>query len=280
VPDAFRALDPVPSRDSDGSIPAGAVGIAAITSCTNTSNPETMVLAGLLAQNAVRRGMQVPSWVKTSLAPGSRAVPRYLAAAGVMEPLERLGFAVVGFGCTTCIGNSGPLKPEAAAAIDAGAKVVAVLSGNRNFDGRIHPDIAGSFLASPPLVIAYALAGTVLRDLEHEPIGVDDAGAPVMLRDLWPDPSEVSAALSHVTAERFAEARRDPPVSFKSWQAIPAPTGPLYDWPADSSYMTPSPFFSNGGAPRLADLVDARVLVLAGDGVTTDHISPAWRDHP
>jgi aconitate hydratase len=275
VPDAFRALDSGPSPEGDGSIPAGAVGIAAITSCTNTSNPETMVLAGLLARNAVRRGMQVPSWVKTSLAPGSRAVPRYLAAAGVMEPLEQLGFAVVGFGCTTCIGNSGPLKPEAAAAIDTGAKVVAVLSGNRNFDGRIHPDIAGSFLASPPLVIAYALAGTVLRDLENDPIGVDLAGEPVMLRELWPDPSDVAAALSHVTAERFAEARRDPPASFKSWQAIPAPTGPLYDWPAESSYLTPSPFFSNGGAPGMADLVDARVLVLAGDGVTTDHISPA-----
>jgi aconitate hydratase len=265
----------MPSRDGDGPVPAGAVGIAAITSCTNTSNPESMVLAGLLARNAVRRGMQVPSWVKTSFAPGSRAVPRYLAAAGVMDPLKRLGFAVVGFGCTTCIGNSGPLEPEASAAIDAGAKVVAVLSGNRNFNGRIHPDIAGSFLASPPLVVAYALAGTVLRDLEHDPIGVDDAGAPVMLRDLWPDESEVSAALSHVTAERFAEARRDPPASSKSWEAIAAPTGPLYDWPADSSYLTPSPFFSNGSAPRLTDLVDARVLVLAGDGVTTDHISPA-----
>jgi aconitate hydratase len=265
----------------------GSVVIAAITSCTNTSNPSVMVAAGLLARNAVARGLRAAPHVKTSLAPGSRVVTDYLAAAGLQEPLDTLGFQLVGYGCTTCIGNSGPLSDEISEAVrDDELAVCAVLSGNRNFEGRIHPLVRASYLASPPLVVAYALAGSIDVDLEHEPLGTDSAGGDVFLRDLWPSSGEVRAAIeASVSPELFEREYATIWDGDERWQALPAPEGALFDWDPDSTYVREPSFFQDlrPEPEPLADIVDARCLVLLGDSVTTDHISPAGaipRDMP
>jgi aconitate hydratase len=261
------------------SLRSGSVVIAAITSCTNTSNPSVMVAAGLLARNAVARGLSTPPWVKTSLAPGSRAVTDYLAGAGLMAPLEALGFDLVGYGCTTCIGNSGPLADEIAAAIEANDLVgVAVLSGNRNFEGRIHPLARASYLASPPLVVAFALAGRVDIDLTTQPLGTDRDGKPVMLAELWPSAAEIADVVAaQVRSEIFTRNYASVFDGDDRWRALPVPPGDRYAWDAASTYVALPPFFEGIGpepAP-LADVVDARVLAMVGDSVTTDHISPA-----
>jgi aconitate hydratase len=259
----------------------GSVVIAAITSCTNTSNPSVMVAAGLLARRAVEAGLEVPAHVKTSLAPGSRVVTDYLRQAGLLEPLERLGFYLVGYGCTTCIGNSGPLaSPEIEAEVtDRDLSVVAVLSGNRNFEARIHPLVRASYLASPPLVVAYALAGTIRRDLTEDPLGHDARnGRPVYLRDIWPTPDEVAEVVREcVRQEMFQREYARIYDGDEYWQRMEAPTGQIYQWDPDSTYVQEPPYFEGLGlepAP-VRDLEGARVLVMVGDSVTTDHISPA-----
>ena len=257
----------------------GSVAIAAITSCTNTSNPTVMVAAGLLARNAVARGLAVPPTVKTSLAPGSRAVTEYLRGAGLLEPLEKLGFALAGYGCTTCIGNSGPLDAPVAAAIEENDLVVAaVLSGNRNFEGRIHPLVRASYLASPPLVVAFALAGTVDIDLTTTPLGRDAAGAPVYLRELWPSAEEIRRTVgSAVSSELFRAAYASVFEGGPEWKALDIPAGDRYRWDPSSTYVALPPFFVGLGAEPapVAAIEGARVLALLGDSVTTDHISPA-----
>ena len=257
----------------------GAVVIAAITSCTNTSNPEVMVGAGLLARKARRRGLTRKPWVKTSLAPGSRVVTEYLNRAGLTEDLEAAGFFTVGYGCTTCIGNSGPLPEAAARAIEERGLVAAsVLSGNRNFEGRISPLVRANYLASPPLVVAYALAGTVDIDFASEPLGQDREGRGVFLRDLWPDPSEIADVTAGAISpgqfrEQYAAVFEGPP----EWREITAEPSGLYPWDADSTYIQPPPFFDGlTSAPGVIEPISgARALVMAGDSVTTDHISPA-----
>ncbi|MFL5679186.1 MAG: aconitate hydratase [Chloroflexota bacterium] len=263
----------------EATIRTGSVAIAAITSCTNTSNPTVMIGAGLLARNAVARGLSVSPTVKTSLAPGSKAVTGYLEAAGLMAPLERLGFALAGYGCTTCIGNSGPLDaPVAAAVEDNDLVVAAVLSGNRNFEGRIHPLARASYLASPPLVVAFALAGRVDIDLTSEPLGIDDEGRPVMLADLWPSADEIRSVINEsIDPELF---RRTYAVVFEGderWRALPIPEGDRYAWDPESTYIARPPFFEGLTAEPapLTDIANARVLAVLGDSVTTDHISPA-----
>ena len=260
-------------------IASGSVAIAAITSCTNTSNPTVMVAAGLLARNAVARGLAVPPTVKTSLAPGSRAVTEYLRAAGLLEPLEELGFALAGYGCTTCIGNSGPLDAPVAQAIEENDLVVAaVLSGNRNFEGRIHPLVRASYLASPPLVVAFALAGTVDIDLSSQPLGIDRDGAPVFLADLWPTTEEVKATVgSAVGGDLFREAYASVFDGDARWRALDIPAGDRYRWEDDSTYVSLPPFFTGLRAEPepIAPIAGARVLAVLGDSVTTDHISPA-----
>jgi len=257
----------------------GATVIAAITSCTNTSNPAVMLGAGLLAKKAVERGLKVKPYVKTSLAPGSRVVTEYLEKANLMEPLAALGFNLVGYGCTTCIGNSGPLAGEVVKAITSAELVTAaVLSGNRNFEGRIHPYALASYLASPPLVIAYALAGTVDIDLDREPLGVGSNHEPVYLKDIWPTREEVRAAIeNNVKPEMFAERYSNVFTGNETWNNIQAHGGELYDWDPESTYIQEPPFFE--GLTRepelLTDIRGARVLVSLGDSVTTDHISPA-----
>ena len=257
----------------------GSVAIAAITSCTNTSNPTVMVAAGLLARNAVARGLSVPPTVKTSLAPGSRAVTEYLRGAGLLEPLEKLGFALAGYGCTTCIGNSGPLDAPVAAAIEENDLVVAaVLSGNRNFEGRIHPLVRASYLASPPLVVAFALAGTVDVDLTTTSLGTDAAGAPVYLRELWPSAEEVRRTVgSAVSSELFRAAYASVFEGGPEWKALDIPVGDRYRWDPASTYVALPPFFVGLGAePESVSAIEgARVLAVLGDSVTTDHISPA-----
>jgi aconitate hydratase len=238
-----------------------------------------MVAAGLLARNAVARGLSVPPTVKTSLAPGSRAVTEYLRGAGLLEPLEKLGFALAGYGCTTCIGNSGPLDAPVAQAIEENDLVVAaVLSGNRNFEGRIHPLVRASYLASPPLVVAFALAGTVDIDLSTQPLGVDRAGAPVFLADLWPTTEEVKATVgSAVSGELFREAYASVFDGDARWRSLEIPAGDRYRWEDDSTYVASPPFFA-GLRPEpepVAAIEGARVLAVLGDSVTTDHISPA-----
>jgi aconitate hydratase len=257
----------------------GSVAIAAITSCTNTSNPTVMVGAGLLARNAVDRGLTVAPTVKTSLAPGSKAVTGYLEAAGLMAPLERLGFALAGYGCTTCIGNSGPLEPAVAGAIeDKDLVVAAVLSGNRNFEGRIHPLVRASYLASPPLVVAFALAGRVDIDLTTEPLGTDPSGEHVFLADLWPSPDEIRSVIgASIDPDLF---RRTYAVVFEGderWRALPIPSGDRYAWSDDSTYVAKPPFFDGMTfePDPVGDIVGARALAVLGDSVTTDHISPA-----
>ena len=257
----------------------GSVAIAAITSCTNTSNPTVMVGAGLLARNAVARGLRVEPSVKTSLAPGSRAVTGYLEAAGLMAPLEALGFSLAGYGCTTCIGNSGPLDEAVAAAVEANDLVVAaVLSGNRNFEGRIHPLARASYLASPPLVVAFALAGRVDIDLTTEPLGIGSDGTPVFLADVWPAPDEIRSVIADsIDPELFRSTYATVFEGDERWRALPIPLGDRYDWQSESTYIAKPPFFDGmtlDPAP-LGDIVGARVLAVLGDSVTTDHISPA-----
>ncbi|HEX5466435.1 MAG TPA: aconitate hydratase AcnA [Candidatus Limnocylindrales bacterium] len=257
----------------------GSVVIAAITSCTNTSNPTVMVGAGLLARNALARGLDVGPLVKTSLAPGSQVVTRYLERAGLMEPLERLGFGLVGYGCTTCIGNSGPLDEPIAQAIEAnGFTCAAVLSGNRNFEGRIHPLARASYLASPPLVVAFALAGRVDIDLTREPLGHDREGRPVFLADLWPSPTEIRSVIGQsVSPELFTEIYASVFEGDDRWRALPIPEGDRYTWDPESTYVARPTFLTDLGpeAVPVRDISGARVLALLGDSVTTDHISPA-----
>jgi len=260
-------------------IRTGSVAIAAITSCTNTSNPTVMIGAGLLARNAVARGLSVGPTVKTSLAPGSRAVTGYLEAAGLMAPLAALGFALAGYGCTTCIGNSGPLDASVATAVEANDLIVAaVLSGNRNFEGRIHPLARASYLASPPLVVAFALAGRVDIDLTSEPLGVGSDGRPVHLADLWPSPDEIRSVIgSAIDPALFERTYATVFEGDERWRALPIPSGDRYDWQADSTYIARPPFFDGfeREPPPVEDLVGARALAVLGDSVTTDHISPA-----
>jgi len=253
----------------------GSVVIAAITSCTNTSNPSVMLAAGLLAKKAVEAGLDTRPWVKTSLAPGSRVVTEYLDRAGLMLYLEKLGFALVGYGCTTCIGNSGPLPEKVAAAVEEGdLNVVAVLSGNRNFEGRIHPLVRASYLASPPLCVAYALAGSVDIDLTRQPLGEGERG-PVFLRDIWPTPAEIAQAMADaITQEQFIEQYARIWDGDDRWRSLPTPTGPVYAWDPSSTYVQDPPFFTSG-VPAIGDVEGARVLVKVGDSITTDHISPA-----
>ncbi|MSR59618.1 MAG: aconitate hydratase AcnA [Planctomycetaceae bacterium] len=269
----------VKTNGSTTQITDGAVVIAAITSCTNTSNPSVMIGAGLVARNAVAKGLTRKPWVKTSLAPGSRVVTDYLDKSGLDKALDALGFNTVGYGCTTCIGNSGPLPESVSEAIKQGNLVVsAVLSGNRNFEGRINPQVKANYLASPPLVVAYAIAGTTDIDLATEPLGKDQSGADVFLKDIWPSQKEVADTIaSSMSAETFkkeyAKATLGPP----EWQAIPSSTGDLYVWDEKSTYVQEPPFFVNMPAEPSAikPIRGARVLVSVGDSVTTDHISPA-----
>jgi aconitate hydratase len=256
----------------------GSVVIAAITSCTNTSNPSVMLGAALLAKKAVDRGLRSKPWVKTSMAPGSRVVTEYLQSSGLIEPLESLGFHVVGYGCTTCIGNSGPLPKPISEAIDEhDLSVVSVLSGNRNFEGRIHPQVKASYLASPPLVVAFALAGTANIDLTREPLGVDDDGNDVFLADIWPTSEEITKAMSSVKAEMFNREYAKIFEGDEHWRQLPSPSGPLYEWDPESTYVREPPFFADlGPDPEpVEDIEGARVLAFVGDSVTTDHISPA-----
>jgi aconitate hydratase len=251
--------------------------IAAITSCTNTSNPSVMLAAGLLARKAVEAGLDVKPWVKTSLAPGSRVVTDYLDRAGLTPYLDKLGFALVGYGCTTCIGNSGPLIEEVARAVDEEElNVVAVLSGNRNFEGRVHPQVRASYLASPPLCVAYALAGRVDLDLTTEPLG-EGAQGPVYLRDIWPSLEEVREATSTaITEEQFTTEYARIWDGDEHWRELPTPTGPVYEWDPDSTYVREPPFFEHLDVARdIGDIEGARILVKVGDSITTDHISPA-----
>jgi aconitate hydratase len=261
------------------SIGHGAVVIAAITSCTNTSNPSVLMAAGLLARNAARSGLQAKPWVKTSLAPGSQVVTEYLRESGLLAELEKIGFHVVGYGCTTCIGNSGPLPEAVAAAVQKGDLVAAaVLSGNRNFEGRINPLVRANYLASPPLVVAYALAGSMDVDLETEPLGSDKDGKPVLLRDIWPTPEEVAGAVqASVHATMFRKVYGSVFEGDAEWQGLPVPVGELYAWDGASTYVKRPPFFKDLPAQpeEPVDVLNARVLAVLGDSVTTDHISPA-----
>ena len=257
----------------------GDVVIAAITSCTNTSNPSVLIAAGLLAKKAVEKGLKSKPWVKTSLAPGSQVVTDYLAKAGLAKSLDALGFNLVGYGCTTCIGNSGPLPPAISEAVTAGDLVaVSVLSGNRNFEGRVNPDVRANYLASPPLVVAYALAGSMKHDMVHEPLGVGKDGEPVYLRDIWPTSAEIAAVQrKSVTNEMFAKRYGDVFKGDKHWQAIKVAGGQTYAWDVGSTYVQNPPYFKDMKmTPEpVTDIVEARVLAIFGDSITTDHISPA-----
>jgi len=274
----FHAAFPGPKKSS-GNIETGAVVIAAITSCTNTSNPSVMLAAGLLAKKAVERGLRVKPWVKTSLAPGSKVVIDYYREAGLLPYLERLNFHLVGFGCTTCIGNSGPLPEAVAEAVQKENLVVAaVLSGNRNFEGRVNPLVKANYLASPPLVVAYALAGTMDIDLTHDPLGQDSAGRPVYLRDIWPSNEEVQNAVrASVNSGMFEHEYARAFDGDHNWQSMPVPAAGIYQWDDSSTYIKKPPFFEHLVDPKssVTDLHGMRVLALLGDSVTTDHISPA-----
>ncbi len=258
---------------------SGSVAIAAITSCTNTSNPSVMIGAGLVAKKAVAKGLTTPPWVKTSLAPGSRAVTGYLEKAGLQADLDALGFDLVGYGCTTCIGNSGPLaEPIAKAIEDNGLVAAAVLSGNRNFEGRVHASVRAAYLASPPLVVAFALAGRVDLDLSTEPLGEGSDGQPVYLADIWPTKEEIAEAMGiSITSSLFADSYATVFDGDERWQALPVPDGATYAWDGDSTYVQKPPFFENlASEPKaVADIVSARALCVLADSVTTDHISPA-----
>ncbi len=265
--------------DPDRYLDHGSIVIAAITSCTNTSNPSVMVAAGLLAKKAVERGLSTPPWVKTSLAPGSRVVTDYYRKAGLLPYLDRLRFQVVGYGCTTCIGNSGALPPDVSEAIDAhGLVAVSVLSGNRNFEGRINSDVRANYLMSPPLVVAYALAGSITRNLETEPIGRGRDGRDVYLRDIWPTQAEVAEVVgTALTAESFRNEYATVTAGDQHWQNLRVPSGDTYSWEPDSTYIRHAPYFADMAAQPapVRDICGARVLAVLGDSVTTDHISPA-----
>ncbi|AZK44822.1 aconitate hydratase AcnA [Paenibacillus lentus] len=274
-------------KHPDGStseLGTGAVVIAAITSCTNTSNPSVMIGAGLLAKKAVERGLKKPGYVKSSLTPGSLVVTDYLKKAGLIESFEALGFHVAGYGCATCIGNSGPLPDEVSTAIaDNDLTVAAVLSGNRNFEGRVHAQVKANYLASPPLVVAYALAGTVNIDLQNDPIGYDQNDQPVYLKDIWPTSAEIKEAIGlSVKPEMFRSKYENVFTQNERWNAIPVPEGELYEWDEKSTYIQNPPFFEriSEGLQDIADIRSARVLALLGDSVTTDHISPAGNISP
>ena len=265
--------------DPDKYLDHGSVVIAAITSCTNTSNPSVMLAAGLLAKKAVEKGLTVPPWVKTSLAPGSRVVTDYYKKAGLLPYLEKLRFNVVGYGCTTCIGNSGPLPTDVSKSIDEhGLVAVSVLSGNRNFEGRVNVDVRANYLMSPPLVVAYALAGKIGHNFTTDPLGVDPAGQPVYLKDIWPTQAEVSAAIQlGVSSEGFRKEYATVSSGDANWQGLKFPTGDVYQWEPDSTYIRKAPYFDGmtmTPAP-VTDITGARVLAVLGDSVTTDHISPA-----
>jgi aconitate hydratase len=282
-----RASSPVRVTLEDGTqttVDHGSVVIAAITSCTNTSNPSVMVGAALLARKAVEAGLARKPWVKTTLAPGSKVVMDYYERSGLLPYLEKLGFNLVGYGCTTCIGNSGPLPEAISEAVnDSDLAVVAVLSGNRNFEGRINPDVKMNYLASPPLVVAYALAGTMDIDLTSEPLGASADGDPVYLSDIWPAPDEVAAVVgSAVAAEMFTRDYSDVFAGDERWRSLDVPAGDTYDWDPDSTYVRRPPYFENMPAEPepLEDIRGARVLALLGDSVTTDHISPAGAIRP
>ncbi len=277
-----RPSHPVPVTLSDGThleLDHGAVAIAAITSCTNTSNPSVMVGAALLARNAVEKSLARRPWVKTSLAPGSKVVMDYYERSGLLPYLEKLGFNLVGYGCTTCIGNSGPLPEEISKAVnDEDLAVTAVLSGNRNFEGRINPDVKMNYLASPPLVVAYALAGTMDLDLATEPLGHDTEGNPVTLSDIWPSPQEIQDVIaSALSPEQFTQGYADVFAGDERWTSLPTPEGEIFTWDEDSTYVRKPPYFEGMGREpsAVSDLSGARVLLKLGDSVTTDHISPA-----
>jgi len=278
-PDELARTATLRFNGTQATVGHGAVVIAAITSCTNTSNPSVMLAAGLLAKKARERGLQTQPYVKTSLAPGSKVVTKYLEATGLLDDLAALRFNLVGYGCTTCIGNSGPLPENVAQAVNEGNLVVAaVLSGNRNFEGRVHPLVRANYLASPPLVVAYALAGTVDLDLTTQPLGVDAQGRPVYLRDIWPSQSEIAESMNQaVRPEMFRTSYGHVWDGNPQWNAIPVSGGTLYDWQADSTYIQEPPFFTELAPepPGIRDVRGARVLALLGDSITTDHISPA-----
>ncbi|HUY58237.1 MAG TPA: aconitate hydratase AcnA [Solirubrobacteraceae bacterium] len=292
--ESFPASDPVATHTNGGvslktkltladgtetELDNGHVVIAAITSCTNTSNPSVMIGAGLLARNAVQRGLRVKPWVKTSLAPGSKVVTEYLDRAGLTEYLDELGFNLVGYGCTTCIGNSGPLPAEVSRAVnDADLAVVSVLSGNRNFEGRINPDVKMNYLASPPLCVAYALAGTMDTDFYAEPLGTDDHGNDVYLKDIWPSSAEIATVVEDaVQSDMFHKSYGEVFDGDQRWNSLEVPSGDLFAWDERSTYVRQPPFFANlSREPQpLEDIRDARVLAVLGDSITTDHISPA-----
>jgi aconitate hydratase len=289
-PDRSSAAQPVSTHvtttvkerfhvDPDKYLDHGSVVIAAITSCTNTSNPSVMIAAGLLAKKAVEKGLTVPPWVKTSLAPGSRVVTDYYEKSGLLPYLNKLRFNVVGYGCTTCIGNSGPLPSDVSKSIEEhGLVAVSVLSGNRNFEGRVNVDVRANYLMSPPLVVAYALAGRIGHNFDADPLGADKAGKPVYLRDIWPTQAEVSAAIERaVSSEGFRKEYATVTDGDASWQGLSFPTGDVYQWEPDSTYIRQAPYFEGmtmTPAP-VTDIAGARVLAVLGDSVTTDHISPA-----
>ncbi|MEP7180544.1 MAG: aconitate hydratase AcnA, partial [Pseudonocardiales bacterium] len=277
-----RASNPTPATLADGTeivLDHGAVVIAAITSCTNTSNPSVMIAAALLAKNAVERGLTRKPWVKTSLAPGSKVVTDYYDRAGLTPYLDKLGFNLVGYGCTTCIGNSGPIIDEVSAAVNKGdLAATAVLSGNRNFEGRINPDVKMNYLASPPLVVAYALAGSMDTDLINEPLGTDPDGNPVLLHDIWPSVEDIQTTIEQaIASEMFTRDYADVFAGDERWQNLQTPEGTTFAWDSESTYVRKPPYFD--GMQRepspVTDIADARVLAKLGDSVTTDHISPA-----
>jgi aconitate hydratase len=265
--------------DPDPYLDHGSVVIAAITSCTNTSNPSVMIAAGILAKKAVEKGLAVPPWVKTSLAPGSRVVTDYYAKAGLLPYLEKLRFNVVGYGCTTCIGNSGPLPADVSKSIEEhGLVAVSVLSGNRNFEGRVNVDVRANYLMSPPLVVAYALAGKIGHNFETDSLGADESGQPVYLKDIWPTQAEVAEAIeAGVSSEGYRREYATVNLGDANWQGLRFPTGDVYQWESDSTYIRKAPYFDGITAipGAVTEILGARVLAVLGDSVTTDHISPA-----
>jgi aconitate hydratase A / 2-methylisocitrate dehydratase len=280
LPNLIKASKGVPAvpANGNGQLHHGSVVIAAITSCTNTSNPSVMLAAGILAKKAVERGLEVPEWVKTSLAPGSKVVRDYLEAAGLTGYLEKLKFHIVGYGCTTCIGNSGPLPLEVSEEIDEKNLVVAsVLSGNRNFEGRINPDVRANYLMSPPLVVAFALAGRIDVDLRLDPLGNGKDGKPVYLADIWPSQREVDEAVRQISSDMFRKSYADVFSGDEHWRSLPVPKGDTYKWDRKSTYIRRAPYFDDMEVKpgAVADITNARVLAVLGDSVTTDHISPA-----
>ena len=285
VDDSYKhhASQPLEMNGETSRLDPGAVVIAAITSCTNTSNPSVMMAAGLIAQKAVQRGLKTKPWVKTSLAPGSKVVTDYLKVGGFQDDLDQLGFNLVGYGCTTCIGNSGPLPEAVEKAIDDGNLTVAsVLSGNRNFEGRVHPLVKTNWLASPPLVVAYALAGNVRLDLSKDPLGTDKDGNPVYLKDLWPSQQEIAEAVEKVKTDMFRKEYAEVFDGDATWQSIKVPESKVYEWSDKSTYIQHPPFFEGMGEEpeAIEDIRNANILALLGDSVTTDHISPAGSFRP